>query len=94
LDFITSRSRLNSSSLVYKSGFVGEVAEHVYVRQTFVSFPPNQMNSAADLMWQYGIEASNAVSNVALVGGKVVAYGHSFVEAGQLQYFEYKGFRC
>jgi len=35
-------------------------------------------------MWQYGIEASNAVSNVALVGGKVVAYGHSFVEPGQV----------
>ena len=35
---------------------------------------------------QHGIEVSNAVSNVAVKGGKIVAYGHSFVEPGQLQY--------
>ena len=38
------------------------------------------------LAWQNGIEVSNAVSNVALKGGKIVAYGHNFVEPGQLQH--------
>ena len=76
---------------MYKTGFIGEVAEHIYFRQSFVrlsnlsrimKYMPDCFGSAR----QHGIEVSNAVSNVAVKGGKIVAYGHSFVEPGQLQY--------
>ncbi|KAG8908655.1 hypothetical protein FRB99_004943 [Tulasnella sp. 403] len=68
LSFLRTKLGLTKKQLKYNTGFTGESATHVYIKQMLIRLELHPSYN--------GIEVANSVANVAIKNDKVVAYEH------------------
>ncbi|KAJ7696991.1 hypothetical protein B0H17DRAFT_1177757 [Mycena rosella] len=73
--FVETQLKVNASSVKFKSGYSGDVAQYAYVKQQH-----SQSNSRS----QNNISFANAVANIAFKDGMVVSFGNSFVNTSTI----------